>query len=118
MKEPRRRGLSAELSDSLRARDIAGGRRPVEAAVAAAEAEAEAAVEAAAAEAEAAAEAAAAVAAAVLAAAAEFGRPSSTLREDSPLAKEEGRYSAESVPASSAAKKGCVRKSPAAARPA
>ena len=66
----------------------------------------------------AAAEAAAAVAAAVLAAAAEFGRPSSTLREDSPLAKEEGRYSAESVPASSAAKKGCVRKSPAAARPA
>ena len=79
-------------------------------------AEAEAAVEAAAAEAEAA--AAAAVAAAVLAAAAEFGRPSSTLREDSPLAKEEGRYSAESVPASSAAKKGCVRKSPAAARPA
>ena len=87
-------------------------------AAAEAAAEAEAAVEAAAAEAEAAAEAAAAVAAAVLAAAAEFGRPSSTLREDSPLAKEEGRYSAESVPASSAAKKGCVRKSPAAARPA
>jgi hypothetical protein len=59
-----------------------------------------------------------AVPAAVVAAAAESAWPASTVSEDSPLDKEEGRYSAEPVPPSSAPKKGCVRKSPAAARPA